>query len=252
MNAVNRSLLEPNGTSQAVVPLLVDHIRRHRLAPGDRLDSIRDLAARFGLGTNVVRDGLLQAQAMGLVQIRPRSGIFIQSVEPPPHVPDRRDLVERALGDTVHNYFHLVEARRVIEVETAGQAAERRRVEDLLPLSQALRRMESAGPDVSVLVAGDEAFHLGISAIAGNPVFTQMLETFLHSLRTFRETLLPTPESRERTRRQHNEIYQRIRAGDPEGARAAMREHLTHHYQHLLDSLEAFEPGAADNPPLPE
>jgi len=45
--------------------------------PGDKLPSERELAAEMGIGKTVVHSGFEQLAAMGLVTIRPKSGIFV-------------------------------------------------------------------------------------------------------------------------------------------------------------------------------
>lgn len=45
--------------------------------PGDKLPSERELAAEMGIGKTVVHSGFEQLAAMGLVTIRPQSGIYV-------------------------------------------------------------------------------------------------------------------------------------------------------------------------------
>jgi DNA-binding FadR family transcriptional regulator len=45
--------------------------------PGDRLPSERELAAEMGIGKTVVHSGFEQLAAMGLVEIKPKSGVFV-------------------------------------------------------------------------------------------------------------------------------------------------------------------------------
>lgn len=228
--------VEPDG-ARTVVRQLVDLIQKERLTTGDRLAPIRELATRFGVGANVVRDGLLQAQAMGLVQIQPRSGVVVQSVDFAPMIDVLRETLESALTREDHNLFHLAEARRLIEVDAAGKAAARCRPEDLLPLSQALHSMDRAGEDLRPLIDGDDAFHLGIAAIAGNQVYVAILRALLAILKPLREVLVPTAESRARTRAQHQEIYRALLDGDPAAARDAMGRHLDVPRTYLLDQV---------------
>lgn len=45
--------------------------------PGDRLPSERELAAELGIGKTVVHSGFEQLVVMGLVEIKPQSGVFV-------------------------------------------------------------------------------------------------------------------------------------------------------------------------------
>src|SRR5436309_15079033 len=102
--------------SDDVVSKLLDYIQREGLAAGDRLPSIRQLATMTGVRSNVVRDALLQAQALGLVKVHPRSGAFVHS---PGFSPAGNALQERlaaSLTQGDYNLFHVMDARRLIEV----------------------------------------------------------------------------------------------------------------------------------------
>lgn len=239
-----------NGSStRAVVRQLVDLIRSEGLSTGDRLAPIRELAGRFGVGANVVRDGLLQAQAMGLVQIQPRAGVFVQTVDYSPLVDALQETLQTTLFLEDPNLFHLNEARRLIEMETSAKAALRCRVEDLLPLSQHMRAMDESGDDLAQLIEADEKFHLGIATIAGNQVYVTILRGLLVLLRPLREVAVPTPETRARTRAQHQQIYRALKEGDPIAASEAMGRHLEGQYNLLIDQVE--QAAAEDQPAAP-
>ena len=60
---------------------LAEYIRRQGCVPGDKLPSIRRLATELGIGPNAVRDALVRAQALGLVRIEPRLGVFVVNPE---------------------------------------------------------------------------------------------------------------------------------------------------------------------------
>lgn len=48
-----------------------------KFKPGEKLPSERELAARMGIGKTVVHSGIEQLAAMGLVAIKPKSGVFV-------------------------------------------------------------------------------------------------------------------------------------------------------------------------------
>src|SRR5262249_31873291 len=144
-------------TSPDALRSIMDFIREQGLAVGAQLPSIRELADRLELKPTAVRDALLRAQTMGLVSIRPRSGAFLQA-----QVPANGALP--GMSVEVPNVFHLLDARRLIEIELAGRAAERRRLEDLLPVRRALEAMLQL-PDSaprSDYVSQDIRFHVEI------------------------------------------------------------------------------------------
>lgn len=212
---------------------LIDYIRTEGLAVGDRLPSIRTLATSFEVSPNIIRDALVQAQTLGLVKIHPRSGAFVQSVSYAPLVDALASTFDTALMQVDHNLFHVLDARRCLEVELAGQAAARRRLEDLLPVRQALDAMRQSKAR-SECVEHDIRFHLGIAQIAGNPVLVTILRSLLDLLRPYLNAVPWTPEARSRSDRAHVDIYQALLDGDVERARACLGDHVSYARESLL------------------
>lgn len=116
-------------------------VQERGLKVGDQLPSIRELSDRLEVKRTTVRDALLKAESLGIVKVMPRAGAFLQTAVPNssempldstlPHA------FHQALHRDEHNLFHLLDSRRLIEVELAGRAAEHRRLEDLLPVRRA-------------------------------------------------------------------------------------------------------------------
>jgi DNA-binding transcriptional regulator YhcF (GntR family) len=71
---------------------LVTRIERGRLAPGERLPPIRDLATDLGLAANTVARAYRELEEAGLVVARGRHGTFVTE-----RLPDRPGDVERDL-----------------------------------------------------------------------------------------------------------------------------------------------------------
>jgi GntR family transcriptional repressor for pyruvate dehydrogenase complex len=224
-----------------MVQKLIQEIRKSGLGVGDRLPSIRQLSVKLGVKTNVVRDSLVQAQTMGLLKIYPRSGAFVQSLNFAPMVSALSDALETALLQEDHNLFHLLDARGVIEVELAAQAAVRRSLEDLLPVRQAIEEMVRHRKDPARATDADIEFHLGIARTAGNPV----LETIQRALLTLLRPCIQRVKSHQplewrlRGERSHEAIYRAILEGDAERARAEMRDHLGLARTTLLERVQA-------------
>jgi GntR family transcriptional repressor for pyruvate dehydrogenase complex len=216
---------------------LIDYIRDEGLAVGDRLPSIRTLASAFEVSPNIVRDALVQAQTLGLVKIHPRSGAFVQSVSYAPLVDALAGTLNTALMQVDHHLFHVVDARRCLEVELGGQAAARRRLEDLLPIRQSLEGMRQAN-NRPECIDHDIRFHLGIAQIAGNPVLVTILRSLLDLLRPYLNAVPWTDEARARSDRAHVEIYQALLDSDVERTRALMGQHASYARESLLSVVK--------------
>src|SRR5208283_4993718 len=117
--------------------MVLDIIQELGLKVGEQLPSIRELAERLEAKPTAVRDALLRAQTMGLVRILPRAGAFLRStlsgtgLGKTTPVEGLSGILPPVPAPEIPNLFHLLDARRLVEVELAGRAAERRCLEDL-------------------------------------------------------------------------------------------------------------------------
>jgi GntR family transcriptional regulator, transcriptional repressor for pyruvate dehydrogenase complex len=227
-----------------LVDELTAYIRQEGFRPGERLPPIRRLSKVLKAGRNLVRDGLLEAQTLGLVKIEPRKGVFVAG--------DRQEegvcrMLERVLTRDEPNLFHLVDARLVVEAELAAEAARTRRPEDLLPLRQALEKVLGAGDDRESYIEADEAFHLAISRIAGNRVLSAFLELVWRLIRPAKANLALSPQNRRLSDTEHQELFRSIVAGDAAAARAKMDEHIRQGRALLLDYACSLPQAASES-----
>jgi len=220
---------------------VVDRAEELQLQPGDQLPSVRELAEHLGLNPSAVRDAMLRAQAKGAVRVVPRIGVFLETAPAAARftVGDTVSGVESALRSDVSrepvNVLHVLEARRVIEVELIGLAAERRRVDDLLPARQLLDAMLQLPNDTSrpEYVAIDFRFHAELARLAGNGVLAATQRTLTDLLASHFSGVPDSLERRLDSERLHVAIYSAVVAGDVAQARQAMHEHLSNVYQYL-------------------
>jgi GntR family transcriptional regulator, transcriptional repressor for pyruvate dehydrogenase complex len=214
-----------NGTDD-VIQRLVDYVLTEKLSPGDPLPSVRDLSQRWNLGRNLVRDGLLRAQVLSLVEVRPRSGVILRAVDYELLVGTLSQTLGVAMWQRDPNLLHIWQARTIIEIETASGAARRRLPEDLHRLRGLLVEMKRVRSDRQKLVEADERFHLTIAEIAGNPVLRILLDVLLKIMRPARVNSRPL-DTPEQTASTHDAIYNAIAHGDGQQASTIMREHCS-------------------------
>ena len=231
-----------------VVSRLVEHIRQSGMKPGDRLPSIRTLAGRLKLGPNLVREGMLQIQTMGLVKIHPRAGVFVKSLDFSPLVNALEATLSTALSNQDQSLFDLIDARILVEIETAGLAAARRRTEDLLPLHQALEAMNKEAGNYAAFIEADRQFHLAIARVGSNAVLISFLDSLLTMLGPFRTRHVLESKDMAYTNESHHRLYRLIMAGDADEARIEMRNHLGHARQKLLASVQKSPGGRGRSP----
>lgn len=223
-----------------------------RLTPGGQLPSVRNLADTLGAKPTLVRDALLYAQALGAVRIVPRVGAFLETSSTAARAltGDLSEAVPRAIQAAVRagdeNVLHLLDARRVIEVELIGRAAERRRIEDLLPARRALEAIFQLPSDAprTEYVDRDIRFHVAIGRLAGNDLLARMQETLMELLRPYLAEVPASLERRGMADRSHAAVYTALVEGSAERARREMLDHLSLAYDSLLGELRQLPPGA--------
>jgi len=215
------------GTSPPAIPVtekIADLIRGGEVQPGQRLPSERTLALRFGVGRPAVREALRGLERSRIIEIRRRSGAFVNSFHPDHLVSTDLSIIARHMADA--DMLHAVEVRRVAETALAGFAAARRTAADLAALSRNLETMRAAVARGSDIIAVDIEFHELVARAAGNPVFARMLRSIRDLPIRNLEITSRTPAAAEKALMFHLRIHQAIEDGDAGAARAAMDVHL--------------------------
>ncbi|MEA2371175.1 MAG: hypothetical protein QOH12_1569 [Solirubrobacteraceae bacterium] len=209
------------GLADRVASAVADSIASGRLEPGDRLPSERDLGELFGVSRPVVREAVRSLKAKGLLADNPRRGHVVQAL--------RRETVTESLTLYLRgrlDYGQLMEVRALVEVENAGLAAGRATSEQIDLIRAAAGRLRP-GLAAEEVASADVGFHRTIATVSGNSFFEILIDSIREVLLTvqlsarFDEAILGD------ALRAHDEIVEQIAAGDAEGARAAMRAHLT-------------------------
>jgi DNA-binding FadR family transcriptional regulator len=125
-----------------------------------------------------------------------------------------------------------LELRAGLESEAAALAAQRRTPEDLHALDASLQLFRHALEQGADTAVADFQFHLSIAHAAHSPHFAAVLEALgphciSSSLVETSSCGLALSRRRETALQEHAGIVERILMQDAQGARAAMRGHLT-------------------------
>jgi DNA-binding GntR family transcriptional regulator len=145
---------------RSVVGLAHDEIRSMivsgAIAPGSRLGQ-GELADQLGISRGSVREALRRLAGDGLVEFEVNRGFFVADVG-------------------LDNVRQRLEARLTIEPEITRLAAERRTVDDLERMREAIE-LEEAAPTSDDAHDASRAFHLAVAAATGNDAFVRLLES---------------------------------------------------------------------------
>lgn len=216
----------------AVADKIVKFIDDGVFPVGTRLHGERELAEKFGVSRVTVREAEIALQAVGRVEIKTGSGVYVLDARS--RSDDQLPLVSA---------FELTEARALIESEAAAVAAATMSENTHLKLDQQVQIMASAGPGSVEGERADQEFHRLIASASGNGVIIYVIET-MWKMRTELESVKEVYESvcsadcgaRDR---EHSQILDALRARDPAAARIAMRNHFARLLESMLDATEA-------------
>ena len=205
-------VLQPSRTELASLAERAYHAIREmivslELRPGAVIDE-RALMERLGIGRTPTREALRRLAQERLVEVYPRRGMFVTSVE-------IRDLAS------------LTEVRSLLESHVARLAAERATDEDRGALEALLDELDTrADLDTSELMALDERIHRQVYSSAHNPFLESTLEEYyVLALRIWYLALDRTREL-EQAVLGHRELLEAIRDGDADRAEETMRRHV--------------------------
>jgi len=205
------------------------------LPAGTRLPSERELTQQLGVGRSTVREALQGLAMMGANEIRHGQGAFV--ADRPAIAGDaERSLPPKEVTD------ELLEARRIVEVELARLAAERRTEGDLTKMQSLLdtHRADLAAGRGPIMQASQ--FHLLVADAAKNQILADVVRPFFRLMLERGPQLYETTDGYAQWElEQHQRICDAIRSGDAETARVRMLEHVTsmgHHYEEAVEASQ--------------
>jgi GntR family transcriptional regulator, transcriptional repressor for pyruvate dehydrogenase complex len=224
----NRIEQAPNLTT-GLIETLLSQIQAGTLRPGQRLPTEQAIVEATGVSRTVVREALASLRARGLIVTRQGLGAFVADADVP-----RTFSIDAADPPQL---LQVLELRLGLEPEAAALAAERRSVEDLTRLRDAVEAISVAIMAGSSGADEDQTFHRRLLDTSGNPYFGGVFAVIGSvSLRRQRNRLDGCgPKERlaymQLLHREHSAILDAIVAGDPGSARRAMRRHLNRTYE---------------------
>jgi DNA-binding GntR family transcriptional regulator len=198
---------ETSSLAEQAYHAIRDMIVSLELRPGAVIDE-RRLMERLGIGRTPTREALRRLAQERLVEVFPRRGMFVTSVE-------------------IHDLASLAEVRLVLESHVARLAAERATDEDRGAMDDLLEELERRDDlDARGLMALDERIHRQVYHSAHNPFLESTLEEYYVLALRIWYLALDRARELERAVLGHRELLEAIRNGDADRAEATMRRHV--------------------------
>jgi GntR family transcriptional repressor for pyruvate dehydrogenase complex len=219
--------------TEVVAQRLLDVIRG--LPEGTRVPSERELTSELGVGRSTLREALHGLELLGEIEIRHGQGVFVSKPSP-----DERGLAALTAAINQGVTHDLLEARKVIEVEVARLAGQRRTDAEIGDLAAILKAHESLIGKGQSPAAQGMRFHLAVGYAAHNEVLVAVMRTLRKPMFERGPSLYDDLEGfSEWELRQHTGIYLAIRDQNPGLAARRMAAHVAAMADHYRKVGEA-------------
>lgn len=222
--------------SHAIAHRLEQLILEGSLAPGQKIPSERQLAAKLGVSRSIIRESLHELQGRGVLETRHGKGSFVADIVAEP---DQESPLMQLFHGHPRTLFDLFEVREQLEGQTASLAAQRASDKDLFLITKAFNAMEAADPLTNADL--DHAFHRSIAEASHNPVLVHVLSSLkslmLHSVQASVLNLSHRKSFKQQIDKHHRQIFNAVISRQAQWAQKAAMTHV----RHVSDSLRQIE-----------
>jgi DNA-binding GntR family transcriptional regulator len=207
------AVISPLGPRRSAAEVAYERLREALISlalPPGTVIARGALAQRLGISQTPLREALIRLQAEHLIEVVPHSATRVSRID---------------VAAAKEAHF----LRLAIELEIARRLAHAPQPDLAARLRQALARQQAlhAAGDRAGFAAADEAFHALLHDAAGVSGLRALVRSRSGHLDRLRRLHLPEPGKAEAVLGEHAAIAAAIVAGDPTGAEAAMRAHLS-------------------------
>lgn len=202
-------------------------IMRGEVSPGQRLVEA-DLVEALGVSRAVVRTTLTRLTHAGLVEKEPNRGARVRTVS-------EEEAIE------------ITQARSVLEALAARHAAERATSTDVAELRTILGEMKTmlAAQDLLGYSEGNSRLHAKIIAISQHQTVQRLVANLRAQMVRFQYRTILVAGRGKQSFAEHKKLVDAIAAHDGDAAEAAMRNHLLHVTETLVQTKGGRPDGAS-------
>lgn len=223
---------------------------RGELRAGDTMPAEAELLGAFNVSRSVIREALRSLEQRGMIESSQGRLTVV--------LPESRwDVLDPVVLETYRDEGRIrpllrefLWIRLRLEPEIAAEASRSSDAAFLTDLRAILNRMEALVDQPAAFFAEDMAFHKRLAAEVGNRVLTRLMTTIGDLFNVSRDLALDSRDAPSGALAFHHRIYEAVMTSDEDGARDAMRDHLTWTSSRVPAAGEdqAPRPGASDTP----
>lgn len=214
-----------------IVHQLQKKISNEEIQPGDKIPTEPELMEQFGVGRSTIREAVRVLVSAGLLEKKQGFGTFLKAN------PVIQEPLEQRLRRA--EILEVYEVRRMLELEIARLASERRDEEDLKLMRQHLDvRLKALEQEkMADYLNADVQFHLAVATASKNTVVIDLYRTFSTVLREALDKLVKTSEVHHPHVEMHEGLYEAIKNRDAAAAIHWTTENLETTVAELRQSL---------------
>jgi DNA-binding FadR family transcriptional regulator len=202
---------------QAIRQYIIDN----ELRAGDPLPSENQLSQQLGVSRNLVRESVRGLEALGVVDIRRGSGLYVNQFSFEPLI----DNLQYGLLFDLRELLEMVEIRHVLETSLIGKAMAKMSTVDIRRLEDILSLMDQARKDDLAYIEADRQFHQALLASLDNKTLLKVLDAFWLTFNKASEIQEIAHSDPDETYEVHSQIVNAVASGDAERARKALDQH---------------------------
>ncbi|WP_287127868.1 FadR/GntR family transcriptional regulator [Candidatus Cyanaurora vandensis] len=188
---------------------------------GTKLPPESELMNQLGVGRSTLREAVRVLAHSGLLEVRQGDGTYVRA-----RTTTAESLELRLQRAAIREVY---EVRRLLELEMAGLAAQRRDEQDLARMQEQLhlRRLARAAGDDRAFLDADVAFHLAVATASKNAVLADLYQTFTTQLRLALNKLVADPDIQCGNQAlHHHQLFEAIAAQDVAAAQSWTAQYL--------------------------
>lgn len=218
--------LRNENLSVQISKIIFSEIQSGQLSAGDRLPPEVELAEKYGVSRTILREAIASLKNEDILESKPGRGLIVK--DPRKRQAFRFSDVFTSISMSEVNYFY--EMRAALESEASELAAIRRTNDDMAAIIAAFNGMEAAVEQNALGALEHDSYNTAIAKASHNPILIEFLSFVrikLHDLaQELRIKTMLSPERASIVLAEHRTIVECIYNKNPEGARAAVLQHL--------------------------
>ena len=228
-------IVAPKRNFEIIEASIRREIYRGALVPGQKLPNEFELARQFNVGRSAVREALKVLELSGLLVVRRgyNGGTFVA----PPDFEEASEAITLTFQPGNMALDQLLEACQTIGVRAAELAASRATDLEISELEVLVQRIEQCVHLPARYLAAIVDFHLAVTEMAHNAVFTLALQAMRNNLIQELNHLISDQKLRTTMILELKDIWKAIADHDSIQAGQLMRLHLRHLDQQLSGEM---------------